>query len=214
MTEEIAIVPSRAAIDFSRPINLQLRVRNNILLQAIRQRAPSVAAFCRVTGYPQQVAQAYIGFKRSPVWKRRNGVTHWNTTAVRLATLLDLSPEEAFPPEIADTVKRNTIEVFCAAAEDAQPQISPRDEIAWKEIGEKLRAVLWTLTDRDRYVLEWRFGLRGRTKTLKELARELNLTRSRILQIEARALSKLRHHRRSRVLKPLLEEITDLEAVQ
>jgi len=59
---------------------------------------------------------------------------------------------------------------------------------------EALRAVLAHLSDRERTVLELRFGLRdGTPRTLEELGREFELTRERIRQIEAKALTKLRH---------------------
>ncbi|HEV3401968.1 MAG TPA: sigma-70 family RNA polymerase sigma factor [Acidimicrobiales bacterium] len=59
---------------------------------------------------------------------------------------------------------------------------------------EELRAVLATLSEREQRVLELRFGLVGdRPRTLEEVGQEFNLTRERIRQIEAKALSKLRH---------------------
>jgi len=59
---------------------------------------------------------------------------------------------------------------------------------------EELRAVLATLSEREQRVLELRFGLIGdRPRTLDEVGRELRLTRERIRQIEAKALTKLRH---------------------
>ncbi len=59
---------------------------------------------------------------------------------------------------------------------------------------EELRAVLATLSEREQRVLELRFGLVGdRPRTLEEVGQEFRLTRERIRQIEAKALSKLRH---------------------
>ncbi len=59
---------------------------------------------------------------------------------------------------------------------------------------EELRAVLSTLSEREQRVLELRFGLVGdRPRTLEEVGQEFHLTRERIRQIEAKALSKLRH---------------------
>ncbi|TML87056.1 MAG: sigma-70 family RNA polymerase sigma factor [Actinobacteria bacterium] len=58
----------------------------------------------------------------------------------------------------------------------------------------ELRAVLRSLSDREQRVLELRFGLIGeRPRTLEEVGQEFCLTRERIRQIEAKALSKLRH---------------------
>lgn len=206
---ELAETADRSGIDFSRPVNLQLRIRNNILLQAIRSRAPSVSAFCRATGYPVQSANDYIGFKLDPLY--RNGA--WRDSAVRLCALLDLAPEDAFPPEVCAKVKRNTVEVFCAASVPPSPQLSPRDETARAEIAEKVALVLGTLTDRERYVVERRFGLAGKIDTLEEIGGVFGCTRANVRLIEARALRKLRHPNRLRVLRGAMDTVNDLEVM-
>ena len=71
---------------------------------------------------------------------------------------------------------------------------------------EQLGDVLGTLTDREEKVLRLRFGLEdGRSRTLEEVGKELNVTRERIRQIEAKALRKLRHPSRSKRLKDFLD---------
>ena len=65
--------------------------------------------------------------------------------------------------------------------------------------------VLAGLNERERKVLELRFGLHdGQTRTLEEVGQEFGVTRERIRQIEAKALRKLRHPLRSRKLKDYL----------
>jgi len=71
----------------------------------------------------------------------------------------------------------------------------------------ELEEVLSTLTDREKKVLQMRFGLvDGLTKTLEEVGKEFGVTRERIRQIEAKALRKLRHPSRSRKLKDFMED--------
>ncbi|MCL1990332.1 MAG: RNA polymerase sigma factor RpoD [Defluviitaleaceae bacterium] len=71
----------------------------------------------------------------------------------------------------------------------------------------ELDEVLSTLTEREKKVLQMRFGLiDGMTKTLEEVGKEFNVTRERIRQIEAKALRKLRHPSRSRKLKDFMED--------
>src|SRR3989344_4188297 len=71
---------------------------------------------------------------------------------------------------------------------------------------EQLNSVLATLSDRERRVLEERFGLRdGKPKTLEEVGRMFAVTRERIRQIEAKALRKLRHPSRGNKLRDYLE---------
>ena len=66
---------------------------------------------------------------------------------------------------------------------------------------ERLKAILETLTDRERQVVEFRFGLAdGCSRTLEEVGRLFNVTRERIRQIEAKALRKLRHPSRMKSL--------------
>ncbi len=66
---------------------------------------------------------------------------------------------------------------------------------------ERLRDILNTLTDRERQVVDFRFGLSdGYSRTLEEVGRLFNVTRERIRQIEAKALRKLRHPSRMKTL--------------
>ena len=82
----------------------------------------------------------------------------------------------------------------------------PAEAAAFTLLKEQLSEVLGTLTDRERKVLELRFGLEdGRARTLEEVGKEFNVTRERIRQIEAKALRKLRHPSRSRKLKDYLD---------
>ena len=71
---------------------------------------------------------------------------------------------------------------------------------------EVIRDVLGTVSERERQVLELRFGLvDGYGRTLEELGRQFKVTRERIRQIEAKALRKLKHPSRSRKLRSFLD---------
>ncbi|MGN1410146.1 MAG: RNA polymerase sigma factor RpoD [Eubacteriales bacterium] len=83
---------------------------------------------------------------------------------------------------------------------------TPAEEASYHLLKEQLSEVLHTLTPREEMVLKLRFGLvDGRTRTLEEVGQEFNITRERIRQIEAKALRKLRHPSRSKMLKDYLE---------
>ncbi len=82
----------------------------------------------------------------------------------------------------------------------------PSDVTAITLLKEKIRDVLDTLTERERQVLEQRFGLvDGYSRTLEEVGRQFKVTRERIRQIEAKALRKMRHPTRIRQLEGFLE---------
>jgi RNA polymerase primary sigma factor len=83
---------------------------------------------------------------------------------------------------------------------------NPSDMTAIVLLREKIRDVLDTLTERERQVLEQRFGLvDGYSRTLEEVGRQFKVTRERIRQIEAKALRKMRHPTRIRQLEGFLE---------
>ena len=82
------------------------------------------------------------------------------------------------------------------------------DEYATNEIlKEQIQETLSTLQEREREVLELRFGLiDGTSHTLEEVGKKFNVTRERIRQIEAKALRKLRHPSRAKKLKDFLDD--------
>jgi len=78
----------------------------------------------------------------------------------------------------------------------------PEDVASKQLLREQVRNALGFLSDRERQVLEMRFGLKdGKDHTLEEVGKEFNVTRERIRQIEAKALRKLRHPSRSKILR-------------
>ncbi|GAC1394446.1 MAG: RNA polymerase sigma factor RpoD [Ktedonobacteraceae bacterium] len=84
--------------------------------------------------------------------------------------------------------------------------LAPAEAASHQLLKEQVEDVLDSLTERERKVLQLRFGLDdGRSRTLEEVGKEFHVTRERIRQIEAKALRKLRHPSRSRKLKDYLD---------
>ncbi|HEX9314511.1 MAG TPA: sigma-70 family RNA polymerase sigma factor, partial [Actinomycetota bacterium] len=84
--------------------------------------------------------------------------------------------------------------------------VVPLDAASFILLQEQLEAVLHTLSEREKKVIQLRFGLHdGMPRTLEEVGREFGVTRERIRQIESKTLSKLRHPSRSQKLRDFLE---------
>ena len=136
---------------------------------------------------------------------------------------------EPTPEEIADELQM-PVERVCAVLKMAQQPISlqspvsegeetnfgdfiedkaaesPLDLTSFSLLKDKLGDVLCSLTERERRVLELRFGLGdGCARTLEEVGNQFRVTRERIRQIEAKALRKMRHPTRIRQLRGFLE---------
>jgi RNA polymerase primary sigma factor len=87
--------------------------------------------------------------------------------------------------------------------------VNPADAVVASNLREITDDVLATLSPREEKVIKMRFGLGsiGEEHTLEEVGQQFTVTRERIRQIEAKALRKLRHPSRSRLLKEFIENI-------
>ena len=89
--------------------------------------------------------------------------------------------------------------------DDSSP--TPSEAVSFQLLKEQLDKVLHTLSPREEMVIKLRFGFDdGRPRTLEEVGSVFNITRERIRQIEAKALRKLRHQSRSKVLRGFLND--------
>ena len=132
----------------------------------------------------------------------------------REPTEVEISEEMGIPPEQVRTVKRMaqqpiSLQSKVGDSDDAHygdfiPDVTSENPFEVTEghlLKERLRDILDTLTDRERQVVDFRFGLSdGYSRTLEEVGRLFNVTRERIRQIEAKALRKLRHPSRMKSL--------------
>jgi RNA polymerase primary sigma factor len=83
---------------------------------------------------------------------------------------------------------------------------TPEEMATHQLLKEQVNGVLALLTPREQKILRMRFGLEdGRSHTLEEVGQEFGVTRERIRQIEAKALTKLRKHRESKKLRDYLQ---------
>src|SRR5437763_11348737 len=92
-----------------------------------------------------------------------------------------------------------------------QSTVSPAELVITSNVRDVAGDVLQTLSPREEKVIRLRFGMDadGRERTLEEVGEDFHVTRERIRQIEVKALRKLRHPSRARVLKNLIEGYRD-----
>ncbi len=85
--------------------------------------------------------------------------------------------------------------------------VNPQEAVVERSLSDQTRRVLATLAPREERVLKKRFGIGERANhTLEEVGHDFDVTRERIRQIEAKALRKLRHPSRSRLLKSFVDD--------
>jgi RNA polymerase nonessential primary-like sigma factor len=88
-------------------------------------------------------------------------------------------------------------------------EVSPEDQLMRESLHRDLQQLLADLSDRERDVIQMRYGLgNGHTYSLAEIGRELELSRERVRQIEAKALQKLRQPKRRNRVRDYLESLT------
>jgi RNA polymerase primary sigma factor len=122
--------------------------------------------------------------------------------ANKIRRILRISQE---PMSLEMTVGQEDSSMLGDFIEDDK-MVGPVDAATRQLLKEQIRDALFVLNDREREVLEMRFGLKdGQEHTLEEVGRHYGVTRERIRQIEAKALRKLRQPNRSRPLRDYLE---------
>ncbi len=136
------------------------------------------------------------GTELDPVVQR-----HWEYAASKVDRILRSAEE---PVSLEGPVGDEDSSQLGDFIEDADA-LEPMDAAAREMLREQVQHALAVLSERERQVLELRFGLiDGKDHTLEEVSRYFNVTRERIRQIEAKALRKLRHPTRSRHLRDYL----------
>jgi RNA polymerase primary sigma factor len=131
----------------------------------------------------------------------------------------ELSRELGLPVEKVRAIRKTSLEPVSLETpvgqeEDSQlgdfiedsKVLAPSDAASHQMLREQVEQVLNQLTERERRVLQLRFGLEdGHSRTLEEVGKEFGVTRERIRQIEVKALRKLRHPRLGKKLRDYLE---------
>jgi len=190
----------RIPVHMVESINRLLRIRRRLIQKYGRTPTVTELALEMDLLEPEEVraikAAMEAGENLPPALERR-----LHRASIQVQNILDFSQE---PMSLETPVGTDEDSRLADFIED-EGALAPDDATSRRLLEEYIRAALDVLSDREREVLEMRYGLRdGRAHTLEEVGREFGVTRERIRQIETRALRKLRHPGRSRKLRDFL----------
>lgn len=139
----------------------------------------------------------------------------WIATIDDIAAELEMTPAQV--REVLLKVPRSvSLETKVGSDKDTElgelletEEVSPEDQLMRESLHRDLQQLLADLSDRERDVIQMRYGLgNGHTYSLAEIGRELELSRERVRQIEAKALQKLRQPKRRNRVRDYLESLT------
>ena len=201
---------SRSIADQARTIRIPVHVFESInrLLRAQRGliqqlgREPNIDELAMEAGFLEPQDEQIILRAQSegtviPVDVRRR----WMRAASKVSRIMRASEE---PMSLESPVGSEDSSLLGDFIEDHEA-LEPMDAAAREMLREQVKNALAVLSDREREVLELRFGLvDGKDHTLEEVGHYFQVTRERVRQIEAKALRKLRHPTRSRHLRDYL----------
>ncbi len=190
----------RIPVHMVESINRQIRVQRRLMQELGREPSPEEVALEMDYLDPEdrfavEDARA-LGRPLDPVLNRKLQIA-----AAKVRRVMRISQEPMSLETPVGTEDNSSLGDFIE--DDSLP--GPADQASRHLLKEQMSEILSGLTDRERKVLEMRFGLRdGMARTLEEVGQEFGVTRERIRQIEAKALRKLRHPIRSRKLRDYL----------
>lgn len=186
---------------------LTLRLKNNLVKRRRVELGLSVRQAAEAAGVSYGLWLDLEGLKVSPLDTSHRAVKHgakWRPSAVRMAVFLGCQPEELFPdvivavkaPTVVKEIKASEALALAGYAQTLELPGTPEAALLSEEMRRDVNRALKTISPREELVLRLRMD-----RTLDEVAAEFGVTRERIRQIEAKALRKLRHPSRTKLLE-------------
>jgi RNA polymerase primary sigma factor len=190
----------RIPVHMVESINRQIRVQRRLTQELGRDPTPEEIALemdFLTAEDRRSIEEAFATDQLlDPVLKRRLHIA-----AAKVRRIMRIAQEPMSLETPIGTEENSSLGDFIE--DDSLP--APADQASRHLLKEQMNEILGGLSDRERRVLEMRFGLKdGTARTLEEVGQEFGVTRERIRQIEAKALRKLRHPIRSRKLRDYL----------
>lgn len=187
---------------------VEVKVKNNKFLKKIEERGyKSVGEFCRINNKMNWTSRIgeLVNLKAAPL----NSEGSFTPFILEICDLLLCSPEDLFSEEQLTTAlqtNKRTLEIGEAEAKfmlsNSVEPLRLEDALHNERLTERISALVDTLTPREQKIIEKIFGLNGECVTPKtDIAKELGCTPSRVAQIEAKAIRKLRLPYRSKAIK-------------
>ncbi len=190
---------------------IEIKIRNNRLIHYLGQMGyPSIAALCRDHNLSQIGVGELINLKKRAV----NKFGEWTALAIGLAKALCCEPDDLWTGAQRNAALKKNWKAVEVAERDLVSFTevpSPLKLLETEESRKQINKTLATLTPREEDILRMRFGFKPyyHDQTLKKVGEKYNISSTRIMQIERKALRKMRHPGRSRALKdinPILSE--------
>jgi RNA polymerase sigma factor (sigma-70 family) len=180
---------------------LEVKVRNANILRLMESRGiESVSELCRNAGTDNRAFGDVINLKRSPVNKKGE----WTPCVLKVCEYLFVMPSDLFSQEQMTPLKTNKSSVDLGFEDISRmlddPTQDPSLRLERQDIVGAVGTVLEDLTEREKKVINLRFGIDGKEHNLMEVADIFGVSCERVRQIEAKALRKLRHPTRSQPL--------------
>jgi RNA polymerase primary sigma factor len=190
----------RIPVHMVETINRLMRVQRRLVQELGREPTSEELALEMELLEPEEVSLLRRGLAEDgqldPALERK-----WRRAAAKVRRIIRIAQEPMSLETPVGTEESSQLGDFIE--DETMPE--PVDAAARELLKEQVQSALSVLTERERQVLEMRFGLLdGKDYTLEEVGKYFNVTRERIRQIEAKALRKLRHPTRSRHLRDYL----------
>ena len=176
---------------------IEIRIKNKPLFDAVMSQYESMRKFCDALPVPYVEVSGLMTLRISPYLKDLT----LSKTAQKIADHFFSEPEDLFPPALYK-VKQNKIivEVGLQNIDYRHATLITHGTVD-KDVKDAIEKVLKTLPAREQAVIQRRYW---EEKTYQEIGEELRISRSRVQQIEVKALRRLRHPSRSRQLAEII----------
>lgn len=201
-------------------VELTIKLRNNLLKERRLILGLTTVKMAEACGVAYALYIEYENMRASPVGRSRHRVLRWRPSAQKIADYHGCLPEELWPqallaikqPEVVTKINADEIAMVAKLAASAEPSLLPELALDQGKLATAVAASLGGLTKRERNVLRRRFGLDGEEpETLATIGARMGVKQERVRQIEARALRKLRHPVKVRVLAEFSEDEATVE---